>query len=41
MKCQYHKVLGKDNVQMNVEELGLGGMFWIYLVQDRERNSLL
>jgi len=31
----------KDNTQMNLQEVGWGGMDWIDLAQDRDRKQVL
>jgi hypothetical protein len=31
----------EDNIEMDLQEVGWGGMDWIYLVQDRNRSRAL
>jgi hypothetical protein len=42
-KCEGRRPLGRsrrgweDNIKMDLEEMGSGGMYWIDLAQDRDR----
>jgi hypothetical protein len=33
------EILWMDITEINLIEIGLGAMFWIYLIQDRKLNS--
>ena len=46
-KCEGRRPLGRsrreweDNIKMDLEEMELGGMYWIDVVQDRDKWQAL